>query len=239
MKETGERFIYSINHFKAKSGSGTGANADQGDGQGMFNATRKGEANSVIDAYETERIGAYANDKDILIMGDLNAYAKEDPIRVFTDYGMTDLHRYFHGDSSYSYVYGSLAGYLDHAIVSAEMLPQVTGMTVWHINSDERDCYTYDGYCNDGSIFRCSDHDPVLVGLRLQSSTTTKDEIILKGNTYYRIYDTMGMLLLEGEADENTKVNDIFAKADDGVHGIRIVQIFTNNRVYSKTIIIP
>lgn len=38
---TGEKFLFSINHFKAKSGSGTGADADQGDGQGVFNATRK------------------------------------------------------------------------------------------------------------------------------------------------------------------------------------------------------
>ena len=42
--ENNERFIYSINHFKAKSGSGTGKNADQGDGQGTFNYNRVQEA---------------------------------------------------------------------------------------------------------------------------------------------------------------------------------------------------
>ena len=69
--ETGERFIFSMNHFKAKSGSGTGADANQGDGQGSFNATRVGEANGVINKYNQMR--AVLNDDDILIMGDLNA----------------------------------------------------------------------------------------------------------------------------------------------------------------------
>ena len=36
-KSTGEKFIFSLNHFKAKSGRGSGDNADKGDGQGTFN----------------------------------------------------------------------------------------------------------------------------------------------------------------------------------------------------------
>lgn len=165
--ENGERFIYSINHFKAKSGSGTGKNADQGDGQGTFNYNRVQEAQSVlqnIEAYQN-----YYDDSDFLIMGDLNAYAKEDPIRKFTDAGMYDLHRFFHADSSYSYVYGEQAGYLDHAIANKALINQVTGMAAWHVNSDESDRYTYDK-SDDRTIFRYSDHDPVLVGLRLDST---------------------------------------------------------------------
>ena len=105
----------------------------------------------------------------MLIMGDLNAYAMEDPIRTLTDAGMYDLHRYFHADSSYSYVYGEQAGYLDHAIANKALIKQVTGMAAWHVNSDESDQYTYDK-SNDQTMFRYSDHDPVLVGLRLDST---------------------------------------------------------------------
>lgn len=165
--ENNERFIYSVNHFKAKSGNGTGRNADQGDGQGIFNYSRVQEAQSILqslDAYQT-----YYDDSDVLIMGDLNAYAKEDPIRKFTDAGMYDLHRFFHADSSYSYVYGEQAGYLDHAIANKALINQVTGMSAWHVNSDESDKYTYDK-SYDETIFRYSDHDPVLVGLRLDST---------------------------------------------------------------------
>lgn len=161
---TGERFIFSINHFKAKSGKATGADADQGDGQGIYNHSRVIEAESVISNYNANR--NYYGDEDILIMGDLNAYAKEDPIRTLTDAGMTDLHRYFHADSSYSYTFRGEAGYLDHALCNATLRPQITGMVAWHINSDESDAYTYDK-STDQTMFRCSDHDPVLVGLKL------------------------------------------------------------------------
>ena len=164
---SGERFIFSINHFKAKSGSGTGADADQGDGQGIYNHSRVIEAESVISYYNSNR--SYYGDEDILIMGDLNAYAKEDPIRVLTDAGMTDLHRYFHADSSYSYTFRGEAGYLDHALCNATLRSQVTGMAAWHINSDESDSFTYDK-SSDQTMFRCSDHDPVLVGLKLGDS---------------------------------------------------------------------
>ena len=213
--ENNERFIYSINHFKAKSGSGTGKNADQGDGQGTFNYNRVQEAQSVLQVMEGYQ--NYYEDNDVLIMGDLNAYAKEDPIRKFTDAGMYDLHRYFHADSSYSYVYGEQAGYLDHALANKALINQVTGMGAWHVNSDESDEYTYDK-SNDQTVFRYSDHDPVLVGLRLDSTKSIKrheEELIslvqianVEGEMeltnvgdlgeqhgYYEIYDITGTLV--------------------------------------------
>ena len=172
-KASGEKFILSVNHFKAKSGSGSGANKDQGDGQGSYNAARVQEANSILSNYSsyTSTFG----DEDFLIVGDLNAYGKEDPITTLTDWGMIDLHRTFHADSSYSYVYQGTLGYLDHALCNSTLYPQVTGMTPYHINAPEKDAYTYDGSSNDGTMFRCSDHDPILIGLRLGKDNTTTD----------------------------------------------------------------
>lgn len=172
-KASGEKFILSVNHFKAKSGSGSGANKDQGDGQGSYNAARVQEANSIISRYAsyTSTFG----DEDFLIVGDLNAYGKEDPITTLTDWGMIDLHRTFHADSSYSYVYQGTLGYLDHALCNSTLYPQVTGMTPYHINAPEKDAYTYNGSLNDGTMFRCSDHDPILIGLRLGKDNTTTD----------------------------------------------------------------
>ena len=170
-KATGEKFILSVNHFKAKSGSGSGANKDQGDGQGSYNAARVQEAKSILSNYPTYT--SIFGDDDFLIVGDLNAYGKEDPITTLTDWGMIDLHRTFHADSSYSYVYQGTLGYLDHALCNSTMYPQVTGMTPYHINAPEKDAYTYSGSLNDGTIFRCSDHDPILIGLRLGVDNTT------------------------------------------------------------------
>ena len=168
-KATGEVFLYSVNHFKAKSGKGSGDNADKGDGQGTYNGDRVREARSVLNHYESDSY--YYGDEDILIMGDLNAYAMEDPITVLREGGMIDLHRAFHADSSYSYVYRGQAGYLDHALCNETLYPHVTGMVAYHINSDESDSYTYDK-SSDQTMFRCSDHDPVLVGLRLDTTYT-------------------------------------------------------------------
>jgi predicted extracellular nuclease len=179
-KATGEIFLYSVNHFKAKSGKGSGDNADKGDGQGTFNGDRVREAQSLLNHYESDSY--YYGDEDILIMGDLNAYAMEDPITVLREGGMIDLHRAFHADSSYSYVYRGQAGYLDHALCNETLYPHVTGMVAYHINSDESDSYTYDK-SNDQSMFRSSDHDPVLVGLRLDTTYTTTPEISVQDVT--------------------------------------------------------
>ena len=182
-KATGEKFILSVNHFKAKSGSGSGANADQGDGQGKFNAARVKEAQSIISNYPTYT--STFGDEDFLIVGDLNAYGKEDPITTLTDWGMIDLHRSFHADSSYSYVYQGTLGYLDHALCNSTMYPQVTGMTPYHINAPEKDSYTYSGSSNDGTMFRCSDHDPILVGLRLGTYNTNTANITTPAYQFY------------------------------------------------------
>ena len=183
-KSSGEKFIFSLNHFKAKSGKGTGDNADKGDGQGTFNGDRIREAKSVLSHYAADK--AYFEDSDILIMGDLNAYAMEDPITTLRDGGMIDLHRAFHADSSYSYVYRGYAGYLDHALCNNTLYPQITGMVAYHINSDESDSYTYDK-SNDQTMFRCSDHDPVIVGLRLDQTAKYNPDVHL--NSYEVYYE--------------------------------------------------
>jgi predicted extracellular nuclease len=222
-KSTGEKFLFSLNHFKAKSGSGSGDNADQGDGQGTYNGDRVREATSLLSHYATDR--SYFGDSDILIMGDLNAYAMEDPITKLKEGGMIDLHRSFHADSSYSYVYRGYAGYLDHALCNTTLYPQVTGMVAYHINSDESDKYTYDK-SNDLTMFRCSDHDPVIVGLRLDSTLVYKPEsnsnnvqikyvnhrphIYNAKGGQYRIYRTDGTLV---------KVADIHV-ADEAIEGL-------------------
>jgi hypothetical protein len=194
-KSSGEVFIFSINHFKAKSGYGTGSDADQGDGQGGYNASRVAEAKAVLAKYES--FSKLLEDKDILIMGDLNAYAKEDPITTLIGGGMTDLHRFFHADSSYSYVYRSEAGYLDHALCNPTMLPQITGMNAYHINSDENDIYTYDS-SDDLSMFRCSDHDPVLVGLRLKAVSDV--DLTAVGVNSWEVYNENGDMYVRNAA---------------------------------------
>ena len=233
-----ELFLFSLNHFKAKSGSGTGLDADQGDGQGIFNYSRTQEALSVINQYGS--VSSATQEPDILIMGDLNAYAMEDPITTLTSAGMIDLHRAFHADSSYSYVFGGKAGYLDHALSNSTLFPQITGMAAYHLNSDESDEYTYDK-SDDQTMFRYSDHDPILVGLALDKTLQYNPDmnITRNGNTliinnagpkedksFYRIYTLQGLLL--DEAEIRNSQYEVRAPASTGVY---IIQVIYNGKV--------
>lgn len=262
--ETGERFIFSVNHFKAKTSSGaSGGDADRHDGQGTYNATRQVEAQAVLSRYKKYRsdiidseTGKHYVEKDVLIMGDLNAYAKEDPIMVFLNYGMIDLHRAFHADSSYSYQFSGLAGYLDHAICNSSLYPQVTGVAGFHINSDENDIYTYDS-SNDLSMFRCSDHDPVLVGLKLDNTLSVSsdpelnlydvlngesDEITLRNayregeKSYYAVYDIYGRQI--SKAHKHPIESNMQSIEKPLAPGVYILYIYYDRQVYKKKFIV-
>ena len=248
-KSTGEKFIFSLNHFKAKSGRGTGDNADKGDGQGTFNGDRVKEAQSVLSHYETDK--AYFEDSDILIMGDLNAYAMEDPITVLKEGGMIDLHRAFHADSSYSYVYRGYAGYLDHALCNSTLYPQVTGMVAYHINSDESDSYTYDK-SNDQTMFRCSDHDPVIVGLRLDSTLVYEPDVKPETNSNVHIkyidgqphiYNANGgvyrIYTLSGWEVRTTNINSAEEIVGNLNQGLYIINIYGQSKCLQTKILIP
>lgn len=172
---TGEKFTIAVNHFKSKGGTGTGADADQGDGQGNWNATRTAAANDLTNWLASDPTGS--NDPDYLIVGDLNAYAQEDPVTAIKNAGYSDLLAQFNANSEYySYVFDAQAGDLDHALASSSLANQVTGATEWHINADEPRALDYNTeFKSAGQItslyetdqFRSSDHDPVVIGLDL------------------------------------------------------------------------
>jgi len=172
---TGEKFTVAVNHFKSKGGTGTGADADQGDGQGNWNATRTAAANDLTDWLTGDPTGS--NDPDFLIVGDLNAYAQEDPVTAIKNAGYTDLLAQFNSSAEYySYVFFGQAGALDHALASSSLAPQVTGATEWHTNTDEPRILDYNMEYKSATqinslyaadAYRASDHDPLVVGLNL------------------------------------------------------------------------
>jgi predicted extracellular nuclease len=172
-----EKVIISMNHLKSKRSGGYGDNADQGDGQSYYNALRVSEANDVLTLLDEMRAD-YA-DSDVLVLGDMNAYAKEDPIRVFTDNGFVDeLKKY--APEKYSYVYHGEKGNLDHALASTTLNNQVTGATIWDINASEPGFVNYSNTTYyEASPYGSSDHNPVLVGLDLGKTsgiTTVSDQ---------------------------------------------------------------
>ena len=173
---TGERLTVAVNHFKSKgSCPASGPDADQGDGQGCWNALRTQTATFLANWLATNPTGVA--DDDVLIIGDLNAYALEDPITALRNAGYADLVQQFVGTEAYSYVFEGQYGYLDHALANAALLPQVTAVTEWHINADEPRALDYNdynqAYLYEPSPYRASDHDPVLIGLDLGGRSGT------------------------------------------------------------------
>ncbi len=167
-----ERFTMAIAHFKSKGGNGSGDNADTSDGQGSFNGTRVRGAAALSAWLDTDPTNS--GDSDFLIVGDLNAYAQEEPITILKEEGYTDLAEQFLGTDAYSFVFDGQLGTLDYAMANESLSAQVTGATEWHINSDEPDAIDYnldferDPALFDGDTpFRTSDHDPILIGLNL------------------------------------------------------------------------
>lgn len=171
---TGGRVTVAVNHFKSKgSDCDDLGDPDLGDGQGNCNRTRTQAAAALADFLAADPTGS--GDPDFLVIGDLNSYDEEDPVRLLEAAGYTDLSEAFGGEFAYGYVFDGAFGYLDYALSSTELTAQVTGTTDWHINADEPDLLDYDTtfksdaqdalYAPDP--YRSSDHDPVVVGLDL------------------------------------------------------------------------
>ncbi len=115
---TGGVFTVVVNHLKSKgSDCDDLGDPDLGDGAGNCNLTRKAAAEALVDWLATDPTGS--GDADFLIIGDLNAYDKEDPIDAIklgsddmagTADDYTDLLYQFIGEYAYSYVFdGQLA----------------------------------------------------------------------------------------------------------------------------------
>ena len=91
---SGEVLTVDVNHLKSKGcGGASGADADQGDGQACFNASRTAAAEALADWLATDPTAS--GDPDYIVLGDLNAYSQEDPIRALTDSGLVDIGQQF------------------------------------------------------------------------------------------------------------------------------------------------
>jgi len=147
------------NHFKSKSGDG----AEPADGQGQFTEQRVRQSRSLVDF--VGELQTASGSPDVLLLGDFNAYAEEDPIRVLTQSGLIDLLPTL-APGQYTYRYDGEVGSLDHAFATPSLAAVVSGAAVWSINSPEWADRGYASVLADPATpFRSSDHDPVLVGI--------------------------------------------------------------------------
>ena len=176
--ETDEKFTVVVNHLKSKGSACATGNDPQ---QGNCNGPRTAAAKALATWLATDPTGQGTVGRE-LIIGDLNAYDKEDPITALTGAGYTDLLRKYQGEDAYTYVFDGQLGYLDHGLAGPGLLADVTGAAAWNINADEAPILDYNVNFKSASqveewfapdAFRSSDHDPVIVGIDLDTVPPT------------------------------------------------------------------
>lgn len=161
---TGGRFTLSMNHFKAKD-----TTEDQGNAKRVTNAE---------DLLAT--LSSITTDPDILVLGDLNCEMGEEPLQMLVDAGYEE--RLLTYDSAaFSHCYGG-GELIDHVFANSTMATQITGAAVYHICTSCGDDAAYN------SAYRYSDHDPYLVGLKLNAESgeeeTTECETMSYSETF-------------------------------------------------------
>ena len=190
-----KKFIAIANHFKSKGSAATPEDTDKG--QGASNLARTAQAQSLL-AFSNELQTAKGTDK-VFLIGDFNAYAKEDPINVFTAAGYVNQDekaRNADGSAKHSYLFGGLVGSLDHILASPGANAVVTGADIWNINSVESVALEYSRYNNNVTDyyapdqFRASDHDPVVVGLDLPATPASVELNFLGINDFHGRIDS-------------------------------------------------
>jgi predicted extracellular nuclease len=166
-RSSGVQFLVAAIHFKSKgSCPDDGLNSNQDDGQGCWNAARM-EAARDLTAW-LGKLARNAGTDKTLVIGDLNSYRREDPIRAIKKAGYTDLVEQESGLPQYSYVFWGQEGTMDFVLSTQALLPFVHHAEIWHINADWPQRVEL-----PQPWLRFSDHDPVVVDLDFSQAATS------------------------------------------------------------------
>ena len=158
-RRTGKTFLVAANHLKSKGRCpDDGENSDQEDGQGCWNSARVSAVRA--QAPWLEELAAESGTDNIMILGDMNAWRNEDPIRQFRKFGYADLVEQLSGLPQYSFLYWGQIGTLDYALASPALAEHARRAEIWHINANWPQKME-----QLQPWLRASDHDPVIVDL--------------------------------------------------------------------------
>jgi uncharacterized protein len=157
----GEVFGVIAVHFKAKVGCPAEGDIDRG--QGCWNELRTAQAKRLLDwLRDVRRDGV-----PVLVAGDLNAYAAEDPVGTLLAAGKIDLSApHLPQPDRRTYVFHGEAGQLDYLLASPALAERVRAAGIWHINADEPPFLGFAGRQPSSGPWRSSDHDPVWADIR-------------------------------------------------------------------------
>ncbi|HSM27137.1 MAG TPA: endonuclease, partial [Thioalkalivibrio sp.] len=130
--------------------------------QGCWNRLRLAQAQRLVEWLASVR----RDDAPVIIAGDVNAYAAEEPAAWLRRMGKRDLGAPFLEPSGrYTYVFQGQAGTLDSLLGPDTLGPRVLDAGIWHVNADEPAFLGYAGQRPAPGPWRASDHDPVWIDL--------------------------------------------------------------------------
>jgi predicted extracellular nuclease len=181
--QTGDALTVAVSHFKSKGSSGlsdqASPNFDQNDGAGFWNNRRLLGAMALQEWIASSPTGL--QEDDVILLGDFNAYALEEPVQYLLSNGYSNVE----SETAYSFTFDGQLGTLDYLLVSDELSDKLAGVSVWHINSDEADALDYNldfgrssAYYDGSTSTRNSDHDPVFVGLNMESAAIDPAQVL-------------------------------------------------------------
>ena len=172
--EGGDPFLFVVNHFKSKGSAGPNpGDTDTGDGQGASNGSRMLQAAALRDWVSD--LQTETGTDAVVLAGDFNSYAMEDPLQLLYTAGYTNVEQEF-DNGEFSYSFSGLSGSLDHILVNDAALDRSTGTDIWNINAGESLALEYSRWNYHATDFhaegpyRSSDHDPVILGLTAEDA---------------------------------------------------------------------
>ena len=165
-RDNAEKLLIVINHLKSKgSCPDSGVDANQKDGQGCWNSMRTA-ATVKLSAW-VKSLAVTGQTENTIILGDMNAYRQEDPINAIRAAGFVELMDNTE-NGEYSFIFFGQAGTLDYAFATHELQQKVQQAFIWHVNAALPTKIPL-----PQPWLRFSDHDPVVIDIRLHQSATS------------------------------------------------------------------
>jgi predicted extracellular nuclease len=165
----GQEVTVVVNHFKSKGSACDDVVVPEGVGDGendpqtsSCDLVREYAAERILEWTHTKPTGA--NSPDTFVIGDLNSYAEEDPIKIFEKAGYLDLVQRY-DDGAFTYKFDGRYGRLDYILASPSAKRLVDDAEVWQLNSPEPYGYLYFNEYIDMTAYASSDHDAVVAAI--------------------------------------------------------------------------
>lgn len=153
------------NHFNSKGGDGALFGKDQP--PKLVSEAQRMKIARVVNSF-VKQIHAQDPQANVVVLGDLNDFPFSNPVKALADGALVNMVEKLPPGRQYTYVYQGNSQVLDQILVSPH-LEKRTKVDIVHINAGFTE--------NEG---RVSDHDPVLVQIRLQAQDeheTTAQEV--------------------------------------------------------------